>query len=248
VKPDPRAGQYHPTWAAAGTCNGGGVHLDCDGLVLGPTDLTKHLACAHLTSLDLLAAQGRLDPPGQVDEALELVFRLGLDHEKAYLQRLKDSGRSVVEIPDDRQVSVRVSLTDEALRSGADVIYQATFLHAGRRGHADFLLRVERPSLLGSHSYDVADTKLAWRMKVAALLQMADYGRHLERLQGSPPEWLTVVTGDGEERRFAYRDAAAYAERAARRLDAALDQPGETRPEPCAHCAACRWSRRCEAQ
>jgi len=224
------------------------VHIDCDGLVLSPTDLTKHLACAHLTNLDLLAAHGELKPPEQVDEALELVFRLGLDHEKAYLQRLKDSGASVVEIPDDRQVSARVSLTDEALRSGADVVYQATFLHAGRRGHADFLLRVERPSLLGSHSYDVADTKLARRMKVAALLQMAGYGRHLDRLQGSPPEWLTVVTGDGEERRFAYRDAAAYAERATRRLDAALDQPGETRPEPCAHCAACRWSRRCEAQ
>jgi len=224
------------------------VHIDSDGLVLSPTDLTKHLACAHLTNLDLLAAHGELNPPAQADEALELVFRLGLNHEKAYLQRLKDSGAVVVEIPDDLQMAARVSLTDEALRSGADVVYQATFLYAGHRGHADFLLRVDRPSLLGSHSYDVADTKLARTMKVAALLQMADYGRHLERLQGHPPEWLTVVTGESEERRFRYRDAAAYAERATRNLQTALDHPGETRAEPCLHCAQCRWSRRCEAQ
>jgi predicted RecB family nuclease len=224
------------------------VYVDDESLVLSPTDLTKHLACGHLTHLDLLTVRGELDPPEHDDEALELIFRLGLEHEKAYLQRLKDSGRAVVEIPEDVNVATRVTLTDEALRYGAEVVYQATFLHDGHRGHADFLLRVDRPSLLGHHSYDVADTKLARKMKVAALLQMADYGRHLERVQGHPPEWLTVVTGDGAERRFRFGDAAAYAERATFGLRSMIDQPYETSPEPCAHCAQCRWSKRCQAQ
>jgi predicted RecB family nuclease len=224
------------------------VYVDDESVTLSPTDLTKHLACAHLTTLDLRAARGELVEPEQTDEALALIFRLGLDHEKTYLQRLKDSKVTVVEIPDDIGLEARVARTEDALRSGADVIYQATFLHAGRRGHADFLLRVEGPSILGDYSYDVADTKLARKMKVAALLQMADYGRHLERLQGHPPEWLTVVTGNGAERRFRYRDAAAYAERATLRFRAALDHPVETRAEPCVHCAQCRWSTRCEAQ
>lgn len=217
-------------------------------MVLSPTDLVRHLACAHLTNLDLLVAEGRLGPPEQADEALELIFRLGLDHEKAYLQRLKDSGCTLVEIPDEGGVATRAALTEDAMRSGADAIYQATFLHDGHRGHADFLVRTDRPSLLGDYSYEVVDTKLARRMKVAALLQMADYGRHLERLQGQPPEWLTVVTGDGEERRLPYRDTAAYARRAGLALQAAIDQPVETHPEPCAHCSQCRWSRRCETQ
>jgi predicted RecB family nuclease len=77
---------------------------------------------------------------------------------------------------------------------------------------------------------------------------MADYGRHLERIQGSPPEWLTVVTGDGEERSFRYDDAAAYARRATAALRAAVGSPVATRPEPVSHCAQCRWSPRCEAQ
>jgi uncharacterized protein len=218
------------------------------GLVLSPTDLTKHLACGHLTTLDLKAARGEIGPPQQVDEVLELIFRLGLNHEKAYLARLKDGGHTIIEIPENLDLDTRVRLTDEAVHAGAEVVYQATFLHDGHRGHADFLLRVDRASLLGAHSYDVADTKLARKMKVAALLQMADYGRHLHRIQGHPPEWLTVVTGDGEERRFRYADAAAYADRATVALRAVVDHPAATRPEPVNHCAQCRWSPRCEAQ
>ena len=53
-------------------------------LVLSPTDLTKHLACPHVTTLDLAALAG----PGErgartADDALNLVFSKGLDHERA---------------------------------------------------------------------------------------------------------------------------------------------------------------------
>ena len=66
------------------------------------------------------------------------------------------------------------------------------------RGHADFLVRRDdRPSSLGSWSYDVADTKLARRVKAAALVQMCVYADLLERVQGIPPETISVVTGDG---------------------------------------------------
>lgn len=224
------------------------MYADDAGLVLSPTDLTKHLACPHLTALDLRAARHDLAPPEQQDESLELIFRLGLEHEAAYLATLQARGLDVVAIPDGADLAHRVHLTDEALRAGAQVIYQATFLHGGHRGHADFLLRADRPSQLGPFSYDVADTKLARRLKVAALLQMADYGRHLQRLQGRPPEWLTVVTGDGRERPFRYADAEAYARRATGKLRAAVDRAAPTRPEPVSHCAQCRWAPRCEAQ
>jgi homoserine dehydrogenase len=43
----------------------------------------------------------------------------------AYLQQLKDEGKSVVEIPKDRNLQDRAKLTMEAMQSGADVIYQA---------------------------------------------------------------------------------------------------------------------------
>ena len=75
------------------------------------------------------------------------------------------------------------------MRAGADVIYQATFFDGRWRGHADFLLRVDTPSDLGAWSYEVADAKLARRVKAAAVLQMrrlhragrAPAGRHAAR-------------------------------------------------------------------
>ena len=70
------------------------------------------------------------------------------------------------------------------MRRGVDVVYQGTFFDGAWGGQADFLLRVERPSDFGDWSYEIADTKLARKLKVAALLQMATYAERLTVLQG----------------------------------------------------------------
>ena len=218
-------------------------------LVLSPTDLTKHLACAHVTTLDLAA----LDDPGSggaktADDALNLVFGKGMDHERSYLQCLRDAGRRVSEIPTRFDVTGRIEAEQEtlaAMRTGVDVIYQATFYDGHWGGQADFLLRTDRPSDLGEWSYDIADTKLARRLKVPALLQMATYAERLALLQGVHPEFLTVVTGDGVERPWRLADVASYARRARSRLRQAVEARPATRPVPVAHCSQCRWSTRC---
>ena len=221
-------------------------------LVLSPTDLTKHLACAHLTTLDLAAARGELDRPDAADdEALQLIFRKGLDHERDYLQTLRDEGRSVTEIAtvfghEAQRAAERLTL--EAMQSGVDVVYQAAFYDGAWGGQADFLLRVDEPSLLGDWSYEVADTKLARRLKVPALLQMAVYADRLTMLQGRPPEHLLVVTGDGLERPWRLVDVASYAGRARDRLREAVELRPPTTPVPVPHCPQCRWQARCTRQ
>ncbi len=219
-------------------------------LVLSPTDLTKHLACPHVTTLDLAA----MDSPrgsrraAMPDDALNLVFSKGLDHEMAYLQRLRQAGRSVTEIPTRYDVAGRVEAeqqTLDAMRAGADVIYQATFYDGAWGGQADFLLRTGRPGDLGAWSYDIADTKLARRLKVPALLQMATYAERLAVLQGVHPEFLTVVTGDGVERPWRLADVASYARRARGRLRDAVSARPLTEPVPVANCSQCRWKSAC---
>jgi uncharacterized protein len=218
-------------------------------LVLSPTDLTKHLACPHVTTLDLAA----LDDPARMgaktaDDALNLVFSKGMDHERAYLERLRGAGRVVTEIPTRYDVAGRVEAEHQtlaAMRTGADVIYQATFYDGGWGGQADFLLRTERPSDLGDWSYDIADTKLARRLKVPALLQMATYAERLATLQGVPPEFLTVVTGDGVERPWRLVDVASYARRARGRLRQAVEVQQPTEAVPVPYCSQCRWKTRC---
>jgi len=146
-------------------------------LIVSPTDLTKYLACEHLTRLDLAVARGELAKPDDaIDEALQILFTRGLEHEYRYLDRLRAEGRRVVEIPDEGTLRERELATEQAMAEGADVIYQATFFDGRWRGHADFLLRRDDRPGRWAWSYDVADTKLARRMKVAALLQMGESG------------------------------------------------------------------------
>ena len=215
-------------------------------LVLSPTDLTKHVACPHITTLDLAALDGSVTGATGPDDALNLVFQKGLDHEHRYLDDLRAQGRTIEDIAaqglDKREAE---AATLEAMRRGVDVIYQATFFDGHWVGYADFLLRVDEPSGLGQWRYDIADTKLARRLKVPALLQMATYAARLETLQGVPPRWLTVVTGDREQHPWRLVDVAPYARRRREELLDAIASPRPTESARVEHCGQCRWRDRC---
>ena len=78
-----------------------------------------------------------------------------------------------------RSVHARVAVrglarTIEALRAGADVIYQGALFDGTFGGLADFLIRGE------NGLYEVWDTKLTRHAKVEALLQVAAYADLLE--------------------------------------------------------------------
>jgi predicted RecB family nuclease len=171
-------------------------------LVLSPTDLTHHQECRHLTWLDLGVAAGEWAAPDvEVSEELQLVFDRGLEHEKKYLESLKAAGKTMAEIDTVFDADGRRRAEDqtvEAMRRGVDVVYQGTFFDGAWGGQADFLLRVETPSLFGDWSYEIADTKLARKLKVAALLQVATYAERLTVLQG--PTTCTCSTRGGTPR------------------------------------------------
>lgn len=221
-------------------------------LVFSPTDVTKHLACPHITTLDLAAEGPNSAAPAAADDALALVFARGLAHERRYLDALLDSGRQVVQIDGGPQAAAE---TLRALQEGAEVVYQAALGSVQGRwfGYADFLLRVEEPSALGPWRYDVADTKLARRLKVPALIQLATYAEALEGIQRVPARRLLVVGGDGVEHPWRLVDVEAYARRARERLVATADAIegrlalGElpTEPVPVPYCLQCRWSEHC---
>nr|WP_281371873.1 TM0106 family RecB-like putative nuclease [Modestobacter versicolor] len=216
--------------------------------------MTGFLECEHLTRLSLEVARGLRSRPAAVDPMTQLVAQHGIDHEARHVQRLRDRGLSVVEIdaPTGKDAAgLRRAQADTlaAMRAGADVVYQATFFDGTWRGHADFLLkRTDRASDLGPWAYDVADTKLARRIKVPALLQMALYGDLLAGLQGVPPELLTVVTGDQQELVFRYSDAEAYARAARDRFQQRLADGELAAPYPNAHCGVCPWRETCTAR
>ena len=88
--------------------------------------------------------------------------------------------------------------TLEAMRAGADVVFQAALVDGPWFGYADFLVRVDGvSSLLGDYAYEVRDTKLARHPSASALIQMAHYGAMVEQIQQAPPPRLVIWLGTG---------------------------------------------------
>ncbi len=227
-------------------------------LIVSATDLVGYLACDHLATLELGRVEGLWEKPiRQDDPTIALIQEKGDLHEADYLASLRASGLSVVEIatgdlrtPD--QLRAAQALTLDAMRAGADVIFQATFFDGRWRGHADFLFkRPDRPSpLLGDWSYDIADTKLARSVKGGAILQMCVYADLLEGLQGIDPEWLYVITGDRIRHGHRTDDFSAYFRYVRARFDARITAgliggPVGTYPDPVDHCRVCTWYPMC---
>jgi predicted RecB family nuclease len=223
-------------------------------LVLSPTDLTGFVACSHLTQLELAVSRGELERPRREDPFLDVLTRRGDEHETTHVGGLRAAGHSVVEITigssNRAELLAAEAATLEAMRSGTEFIYQATFFDGRWRGHADFLERVDTPGpLLGDWSYEIADTKLARRVKAAAVLQMAAYAEQLERLQGLAPALLHMLGGDGVRHSFPTADVAAYHRTVKARFEAVvLGVPAVTYPEPVSHCSLCRWDEACSAR
>ena len=124
------------------------MHVTADRLHLSPSDVTAFLACEHLTTLSLAHARGELERPEVENEQAELIFRKGLEHERAYLESLRAEGQTVLEIEDPRgDYEGAARATADAIRGGeADVIYQGVLAGDGWRGVADFL-----PEAAGRH-------------------------------------------------------------------------------------------------
>ncbi|MEJ7802134.1 MAG: TM0106 family RecB-like putative nuclease [Candidatus Limnocylindria bacterium] len=236
--------------------------------VFSATDLVGYLACEHLTALERAALAGLVKRPMRTDPELDIIRQRGFQHEARYLADLTTDGRPVVEIKriddEDRgdQIRRQAEETIEAMASGADVIFQATFFDGRWLGYADFLLRVEspeRPSVWGPYHYEVADTKLARHVKAGAVLQICSYVEQLTRIQGVQPEHMKVVLGGSarEEAKLRVDDYMAYYRAAKQRFtesvlgseaapptDAAYPPPS-TYPEPVDHCDVCRWAELC---
>jgi predicted RecB family nuclease len=238
------------------------VQLHRDGtLVASATDLVGFLACDHLTTLELGAAERLWERPHERDDPeVRLLQERGEAHERAYLERLRAEGLTVVELerPERRDPDgyrAAEARTVAAMRAGAGAIYQAVLFDGRWLGYADFLLRVERPSALGAWSYEVADTKLARAVKGGAILQVCVYSDRLARLQDLRPEHVHVVTGDGATTTLRLDDYAAYYRtvRARFERDVFGDEQGTRRhaetagtyPEPVDHCRVCAWFPAC---
>ena len=214
------------------------------------TDIASFLACPHTATLDRAESKDEIVKPFFKNAAVDLLRKLGLDHEQRYLRELSDEdGLTVSQIAIGGNWKDAVAETVEALRQGVDAVYQATFLDAPWGGRSDFLVRVNTPSALGSWSYEVVETKLARSTKATALVQLCFYSDLLSRIQGVEPQWMHVVLGGtATPERFQVQRYIAYFRKVRSEFEKAWKTETDTYPEPVEHCDVCSWFSVCDTR
>ncbi|MBV9101300.1 MAG: TM0106 family RecB-like putative nuclease [Candidatus Dormibacteraeota bacterium] len=222
-------------------------------LIFSATDLADYLSCEHLVELSRRSAEGEA-----IERARTAMSKLlaghGERHEKRYLDKLSANGSRVMRFddtvtrhPDSIATLERAARdTEEAMRAGYDLIYQAFFFEDEWLGRADFLRKVATPSALGDFSYEVLDAKLARHVRPEALLQLSEYSRHVTRIQGVRPERMWVLLGDGSEQPHLVDDYAAYHASVRARFLESIASGRATFPERVNHCGICEYAVRCD--
>ncbi len=114
------------------------------------TDIASFLACPHTATLDRAESKDEIVKPFFKDAAVDLLRKLGLEHEQRYLRELAEKdGHAIAHITLSGRWEDAVAQTVRALHEGVDAVYQATFLDGPWGGRSDFLVRVNKPSALG---------------------------------------------------------------------------------------------------
>lgn len=172
-------------------------------LVYSASDLVVAADCEYqlLRKLDEKLGRSAKADFG-TDEMLEHAARLGDVHEQKVLDQFVGEfgpwdparGRGVYDVVpatamDRATLVAKHDESIEALRAGADVVFQAAFFDGQFHGRSDFLVR--QPD----GGYAVFDTKLARHAKVTALLQLAAYGDQLLKAGIRVDLAVTLVLG-----------------------------------------------------
>jgi hypothetical protein len=101
------------------------MKLHAAHLRLSATDLSNHLACRHLTVLDLLVARGEKQEPAWAAPHLVMIRELGQQHEAAYLNYLaKQKGIAVENLASVKGETTLLEETLRLMQQGAEVIAQ----------------------------------------------------------------------------------------------------------------------------
>lgn len=213
------------------------MYLLNGSVVTSASDLKKASDCefAFLRELDVKLGRDTLFAPLD-DPMLRRAGELGDAHELRLLEGYRaEFGDAVVEIdrPDVRDpeaVAAAVEATIAGFRTGAPVVFQATFADdpaagQGFIGFADFIVR--RPD----GRYRVQDAKLARHARVTALLQLAAYAEQLRRIGVPVDDTVELLLGDGSVSAHRLEDVLpVYRERLARLHRIVDDRRADTGP------------------
>ena len=210
-----------------------------------PMDFITFLSCRYAMVLNTKKIKGELSPTSNSD-AKKLFAQKGLEHEKNYLEVLREEGRNVAEISKNLNFKERIIQTNNAIKKGVQVIYQGVLYDELWRGNADFLIKCNTTSRLGNYSYEVLDTKLSRKIEVKYILQLCVYSDLLSHIQGDVAKKIHLYLGNNQQYSFNITDYIYYYNYTKEKfLKFTKSDHHSLYPEPCNYCNLCEWKNYC---
>src|SRR6185369_16025126 len=115
-------------------------------LRLAATDVSNHLACRHLTQLDLQVAREERPAPAWAAPDLKVIQELGKRHEAAYLKHLEGEKKlKVARLAEHGGDAELVAETLRLMAESVDVIAQGALRDGEWFGRPDVLIKVAAP-------------------------------------------------------------------------------------------------------
>src|ERR1700722_3457585 len=179
---------------------------------LAATDVSNHLACRHLTELEISAARGERDVPKWESPDMVVIRELGLRHETKYLALLeKEVGPgNLLNLSgmDEKRI---LDETRKAMESGVEAIAQGALLHGRFFGRPDVLRKVHgKSSRFGNWTYEAYDCKLSKETKATTILQLSFYSELLGEIQRPPNETPAKPAPDPKSKSKTNKSQAAF--------------------------------------
>ncbi|WP_326519334.1 TM0106 family RecB-like putative nuclease [Acinetobacter sp. CAAS 2-6] len=182
-----------------------------NSFVYSPSDLILFMESPFASWMEHLACVAPDQAPerDETDSMLALLQDKGGEHESEVLAEFIVKGLNVQDLS---TASNKEAATIEAMKSGADVIFQACLTKKPFMGFADFLIKVPGQSLLGDYHYEIWDTKLSKTIKPYFTVQLCCYQEMIESIQGRRSENFVVVLGNKEPKSLRTDDFYFYYE------------------------------------
>ncbi|MFO8646149.1 TM0106 family RecB-like putative nuclease [Legionella pneumophila] len=181
------------------------MYLESKQIVFSPSDLTQFMESPFASWMEHLTIihPDLIPSPDESDELLDVLHDMGNQHESEVLAAFETKGLTIANL---RKRSDSYQATIDAMKNGADVIYQAHLELLPFKGYADFLIKVPGKSIFGDYCYEIWDTKLAKSVKAYFLVQLCCYAEMLGVMQQKRAEHITIILGNKEQKRFRLND------------------------------------------
>jgi predicted RecB family nuclease len=173
-------------------------------IIYSPSDLVRYVASPFASWMDRYYLENlKAVTPDEETEDQVLIAHTGDEHERLILEEFKASV-NVVEIPKGSPAEAR-SATLSAIKTKAQVIYQAALADERFAGFADFLI------LDDSKHYQIWDTKLAHAPKPYYAIQLCCYSEMFAATTGEEmPEKFGIILGTKDRVEFRGEDFIYY--------------------------------------